>query len=115
MARRQDFTSFIGEDLTLSVTMTPTTDITGWTFEFTARDPVGNATKFLEKLDAAFTIDNAAGGVFSVSISDTDTDTVSPTTGQIDYSIKRMDAGSETVLTYGVWTLTLPATRDNDS
>jgi hypothetical protein len=117
MAFRQDFESFLGEDITLAVTMSPVPSggIAGWTLEFTARTPVINAAKYLEKLNAAFTIDDPDLGTFHVDIADTDTE-VSPSTETVDYaySIKRVDAGKETILVWGTWTLRTPATRDTN-
>jgi len=116
MAIRQDFESFIGEDIRLRTTLTPTTDILGYTFEFTARTDVLATGKFLEKLNASFTIEDADAGIFYTNITDAETDIATPTADTVvyDYSIKRMDSGLEAVLVWGTWTLRAPATRDND-
>lgn len=117
MAVRNNFSSFLGEDIRLRTTLNPVPSggIATWTFEFTARTPVESATKYLEKLNAVFTIEDADLGIFYVDISDADTE-VSPSGSSTDYefSIKRVDSGSESILVYGTWTLNTPATRDTD-
>lgn len=118
MALRQDFETFVGEDFRLRVTLNPvpTGGIAAYTFEFTSRMPVTDATVFIEHLNADFTIEDADAAIFYVDIADTETDTTPlPTIGDYAYSIKRMDAGQEAVLVHGTWTLSLPATRDNDA
>ena len=118
MAIRQDFTSFVGEDIRLRTTMTTNEDITGWTFTFTSKAATSDVANFIEHLNAVFTIEDAGSastpGIFYTDIPDTETDTTTggATAGDYAFDIKRIDAGVESILVYGTWTLANTPSRD---
>jgi len=104
MAALANLSFYRGEDITLTVTMTPVTDITGWTLQFTVRKQYGDTTALLAKtVGAGVTITDATNGVFTVALASAET------TG-LDlrayvYDIQRTNAGNRTVLTIGSVTL----------
>lgn len=122
MAMKQDITAadlwFAGEDKQLEFEVlqsdgaTPQ-DVTGWTFEWSVRRRSWDADPpTLQKTSAAggITITGAFNAVRTsntqrvvVTVADTDTENLDP----LDYAhaLKRIDAGSETVLAYGDFTL----------
>jgi hypothetical protein len=91
---------FKGEALTLSFTMTPVTNITGWTITFTLKraqtDPVAVKTQ-------AAVIVSGPAGTFTVSLLKADTN-IKP--GTYYYDVQRTDGGSEAVLSIGTFTIT---------
>lgn len=96
MAATQDLSWYRGEDVTLAVTLSPTTDITGWTLSFKVKQ---NATDATALLTVAGSITGAAAGTFSVSL--TAAQTASVPTGVYVYDIWRTDSGAATALTVG--------------
>jgi hypothetical protein len=94
-----------GEDVLLTVTMTPTTDITGWTLTFTMKQYFGDAAALITKSGS---ITSAVGGIFTITINSADTATLDP--GSYQYDIWRTNTGYATVLTQGILKL-LPETR----
>ena len=114
MAKRTDFSLFLGEDRRLSFHILSASgdtaeDITGWSNSFMVK-------RGLEDLDGDALITNTSGvvsGVFNsdpdvnaqrfvVTIADTDTDTLDP--GPAYWELKRTTAGYETTLAYGTLT-----------
>lgn len=98
MAQANDFTTYRGEDVVLTFTMTPTTNISGWTIDFNARRSLTDPTIFLT---VAGVVTNAAAGIFTVTLSAANTLTVS---GSVPYDVVRTDSGSVAVLSIGTWT-----------
>ena len=49
MAAIANISFYKGEDVTLTVTMSPATTITGWTLQFTLRKQFGDATALVTK------------------------------------------------------------------
>ena len=115
MAKRTDFSLFLGEDRQLSFTILSASgdtaeDVTGWGCSFMVK-------RGLEDLDGDALITNTSGVVsgvynsdpdvntqrFVVTLADTDTDTLSP--GAVHWELKRTTAGYETPLAYGTLTL----------
>jgi len=82
----------------LTVTMNPTTNITGWTFTFTLRK-IGSSAL----ITVSGVITNAAGGVFTVSLTKAQTSSIAK--NAYDYDIWRTNSGSEARLVYGTVTL----------
>jgi len=110
MAENQDFSMFRGEDKVLEVTLVPAVVITGWALTFTLRLSTSGPTALVEKTVAdGIVITGGATGVFQVTLADTDT--VSLTPGKYVFDCKRTDAGSETILVYGILTLLAEVTR----
>ena len=99
MANIANITFYKGEDVTITVTMSPATNITSWTFVFTAKDKLGG-TQALQKTNASFTIADALNGVFRFTLSATDTGTTLSVRTYV-YDIQRTNSGSATVLVTG--------------
>ena len=81
-----------GEDVTLSFTMNPVVDITGWTLEFNIEQ---SGTVVLTK---SASVTDGPNGLFSVSLTDADTDGLA---NNYTYDVWRTDDGSESVLAIG--------------
>jgi hypothetical protein len=77
----------------ISLTMAPTTDISGWTFTMTIRQ------NGVVKLTKAGVIVSASGGVASFSYTGTETGTLAE--GNYDYDVWRTNSGAETQLAIG--------------
>jgi len=104
MASIANISFYKGEDVTLTVTMSPITNITGWTIQFTVRKAYGDATALITKTTGAgIAITNATNGVFTVTIASADTSGLEQRA--YVYDISRTDAGNRTVLTIGNLTL----------
>lgn len=88
---------FRSEDVTINVTMTPTTDITGWTLSFVAINSSG-VTTISKTSGSGITITSPSAGMFSVSISSTDTTIAYDS---YTYAIRRTDSGFNAVLCNG--------------
>ena len=84
---------------TLRVTMSPATDITGWTFILTIRQD--GISKFSSTTTV---VEDAANGIFTISMTGTQTGTLP--LGFYDYDIWRTNSGSETQLCIGPLTVT---------
>lgn len=86
-------TMYRGEDATITFTMSPVEDITGWAVEFNVRDSTGVI------IQVSGSIDDGPNGVFSFNLADTLTDSLTP--GRYKYDAWRIDAGAEFVLARG--------------
>lgn len=111
MAIRDDITKdddfYTGEDKTLTVTVyeadgTTPQNITGWSLSYrwkrSLSDPDSDAV-LTKTTSSGITLTTPASGVCTVTIADTDTDSLEARTYY--HELKRTDAGSETVLTTG--------------
>ena len=96
MATFGDFTVFKDTDVTLTVTLSPVVDITGWTLSMVVRKQYGATAA----MTIAGVITGATTGVFTFAIADTDTENLD--TGAYVYDVLRTTAGSETVLASGI-------------
>jgi len=104
MAANANISFYRGEDVTLTVTMSPATNITGWTLQFTVRKAYGDAAALITKTTGAgITITDATNGVFTVSIASADTLDLEQRAYVFD--IQRTNSGNRTVLTIGNLTL----------
>lgn len=94
---------FIGEDKTLSFAVVDASavavNITGWALEWVLRRDAGDAALITKTVGSGITITNGAGGLCSVAIADTDTDNLDE--GGYWHALRRTDAGTETVLSFG--------------
>lgn len=104
----EDDDLYVGEDKSLVFTVyqsdgTTAQNITGWTLSYMwKRSPsAADSAAVLTKTTAAggIVLTTAASGICTVTIADTDTDSITP--GTLYHELKRMDAGNETVLTTG--------------
>lgn len=82
------------ESPTLRVSMTPATDITGWTFQINVR-----RAGVVVLQSTTFVITDAANGVVSFTLTSAQTGAMSP--GDYDYDVWRIDAGNEKRLCWG--------------
>lgn len=104
MATSANISFYKGEDITLTVTMSPVTNITGWTLQFMVKKQYGDATAQITKtVGSGITITDATNGVFTVAIARADTSGLDP--GVYVFDIQRTNAGNQTVLTIGNLTL----------
>jgi hypothetical protein len=87
-AKGQDATIYVGEDVTLRVTMSPPTNISGWTIEYTTAGIAKDAS-----------IIDAEAGVFEVSLASNDTGILGP--GSRPHAFWRMDENNVRPLTLG--------------
>lgn len=98
MAQIQDLGPiYRGEDVTLVFTMTPTTDITGWTISTRVKQTATDPTSLVS---ASATITNAAAGIFTVALSAAQTNLLPA--GQLPYDVWRTDSGSAAALSVGM-------------
>jgi len=100
MAVRNDIEFFRGEAISLSFTMTPTTDITGWTITLTIRINANDPAFVLQKTPASLT--TPASGIFSFALASTETRLL---VGKYAYDVQRVDSGSEATLSIGNMTV----------
>ncbi len=105
---------FLGEDRKLRFTVEDASglaqDISGWTLEWVLRErPWGTQALITKTTGAGITITNASGGVCEVAIADDDTLSLPP--GGYFHTLRRTNAGAETVLAFGDAVLQQPATR----
>lgn len=105
---------FIGEDRVLEFTIVDASDvavnISGWSLEWVLRrDPSSSAATLTKTTVSGITITNGAGGVCQVAIADTDTIDMEP--GGYHHTLRRADAGFETVLAFGPFDLQQADTR----
>jgi hypothetical protein len=104
MASVANIAFYQGEDVTLTVTMTPATNITGWTLRFSLKKQYADAAALITKSSGAgLTITDAANGVFKVTL--TSADSAALDLGNYVYDIQRIDSSSRTVLTIGNLTI----------
>ena len=102
MAIKTDIEFHVGEDKSLVVTVTGT-DITGWTIEFAMAQEYGGPALFTKTVGSGIALTTPASGIFTVTISDTDTDGLEA--GDYVWDAKRTTAGQEYVVAYGKATL----------
>lgn len=101
MALQQDLGTFLrGEDLSLVFTLTPLTDITGWTIVFTAKTAPESTTSLLS---ISGSVTTAASGIFTVPV--TAAQTLGLTANTYAYDIWRTDSGSAAGLSIGSFTM----------
>lgn len=95
MAVLQDITTYKAQATTLNFTMSPVTDITGWTIVFTLKQAITDASAVLT---LSATIVSAAAGTFKVVMTKAH---LTKPPGVYVYDVQRTDSGSETVLSIG--------------
>lgn len=105
MAVKQDFEMHRGQDFSLRVVMSPATDITGWTLQFTLKNTATDASALFTKTTTAgtITISDATNGIFAVTILSANTSGL--TSGPYVYDVQRTDSGSRTPIVYGMLNL----------
>lgn len=98
---------FLGEDKSLPVTVyqsdgSTAQNITGWSISFMLKKKQTDsdaAAKITKTTASGITLTTPASGLLTISIADTDTDSLAADTYW--YEVKRTDAGFESILTYG--------------
>lgn len=93
---RQNIVLVRDEDVTITLSMAPQTSVSGWTTALTVYAQIGDTTA---EITVAGSISDATTGVITFAIADTDTASLTP--GVKTWTIRRTDAGSETVLAHG--------------
>jgi hypothetical protein len=104
MSAQNNIAIFQGEDIVLSFTMVPPTDITGWTIVSTIRDKLGGALQF----NPVVSITDAGRGKFKLALGRSNTSNLSP--GDYVWDARRTDSGSNSVLAHGEMTVRQPVT-----
>lgn len=101
---------FLGEDKTLQFTVVDSVgaaqNITGWALEWVLRRGEGLTALLTKTTGAGITLTTPASGICTVTIADTDTDDFEP--GGYWHTLRRTDAGTETVLAFGNVVLNAP-------
>lgn len=95
---------FSGTDITLQFSMTPVTNVTGWTVLLSFKKNVSDNT-FIKQYatGSGVTVTDVGNGVWSVNISRADTLLFTVVPGTYCYSFERTDSGFATVLVYGAF------------
>jgi len=104
---------FVDEDKTVKLELLDTSDVpvdmSGWTVVLDVRSTDKSGTSLLSKT-ASITgsynstrASNTQRAVFTIADTDQPASTFTRTSTPYRYSIKRTDAGSETILAYGNW------------
>ena len=96
MAQPNNFEFFKGEHPIITFTMTPTTDITGWTITFTLKDSLDNPQTAL--LTVSATLTTPASGIFTVELTAAQ---MTRACKQYGYDVWRTDSGAEACLSVG--------------
>jgi hypothetical protein len=95
---------FQGEDVTLTFSMTPPQDITGWTLTCTVKNQLGGTTQFT----VTPTILDTGRGVFQAVWGRSNTSGLTP--GDYVWDVRRTDTNNNTVLAHGEATVKQPVT-----
>jgi hypothetical protein len=103
MSVTSNLTFFRGEDITLTFTMQPPRDITGWSITFKLATTLGGTVQFAKSVGSGVTLTDAGRGVFQVSIASADT--ASLAVGRYVWDVRRTDAGNKATLADGYLTL----------
>lgn len=99
-AIQSNFSLYKGEDVVVTDSMTPVTNITGWSLQFTLRKNYGDATALVTKtVGAGITVTDATNGVFKITLASADTANLA--LGNYVYDVERTDVGNRTVLSIG--------------
>ncbi len=102
MASRANWWGSQGTDITLEITMTPITNISGWSLMFELGVlPFDNTAALITKTTAGggITIVDALNGIFRVLLTKAETDPL----GALNYyhEIRRIDVNDEALISYG--------------
>jgi hypothetical protein len=106
LAINQTIEIYRGEEVELPFTLTPVTDISGWTIQFTVAKGPNSSIKTIDTM--AGTITSAVDGEFSVNLTAEVTGGINP--GNYYYDVWRTDADSERVIAAGLFRV-LPVAR----
>jgi predicted RecA/RadA family phage recombinase len=99
-AIQANFSIYKGEDVAITDSLSPVTNITGWSLQFTLRKNYGDTSAILTKtIGAGITVTDVTNGVFKIALANADTANLAP--GVYVYDVERTDAGNRTVLTIG--------------
>jgi hypothetical protein len=90
---------FQGEYIVLTFTMTPTTDITGWTIVFNVAKSAGSTAKVITNLGCTLT--TPVSGIFTATL--TDVVTLAIPVNSYYWDAWRIDASNERMLAYGTF------------
>lgn len=94
---QNDITVYRGEAATLTFTMTPVVDITGWLISMVVKRKWVDSSALL---NMSGTVTNGPNGVFTVDITNNQIKTTLGV-GLFAYDVQRTTSGSETVLSIG--------------
>ena len=96
----QDVTIYRGQVATLTFTMTPVVDISGWDIRYTAARALGSSGKAIPMKQA--TVISGPLGMFRVTLTAAETD-IRP--AEYQHDAWRVDTGLETPLAFGTLTV----------
>lgn len=97
MATINNISIYKGEAVVINFTMSPVTDITGWTISLTIRTNANDVGSAL--LTVAGVVVSAVAGTFKFTLTSAQTKIA---VGNYAYDVQRIDAGGESVLSLGV-------------
>jgi hypothetical protein len=95
MSITQNLRFFRGEDITLSFSMQPPQDITGWNLTLKIADTLGGTVRVTKTA----TIDDAGRGTFHFTVASADT--AGLTVGRYVWDVRRTDSGSKSTVADG--------------
>ncbi len=104
MSVQSNLEFFQGEDIFLTLVLTPPQDITGWTLQGTVRNALGGTVQF----SYAGVVSDAGRGTFTITWGRSNTSTLAP--GDYVWDVRRTDSGKNTVLAHGQITVKQPVT-----
>lgn len=96
MAQHNDGSFYRGEDVVITVTMSPVTNISGWTIAGQVKNLLTDPTALIT---LAGTVTNASAGIFTVPL--TAAQTLSLAAGSYPYALERTDSGSSALISEG--------------
>lgn len=99
----QDFSIYAGEAVTITVTLTGSGSITGWTLVCKISNPPYVAALVTRTIGSGVTITDAANRIITITLTSAQTTLLGA--GAYKWSLARTDSGSETVLTVGSITI----------
>jgi len=98
---------YAGEDGTISCTMSPVVNITGWALKFTVRKTLNILPILITKITGGdITITDGPNGKFDIDMNSADTASATP--GDYFFDIQRTDAGFKSELGIGTFTILNP-------
>src|SRR6185295_19810429 len=98
MAATANMSYYRGEDVDITVTMSPVEDITGWSITFTVRKTFNVLPILIQKsVGSGITITDGPNGVFVIHVDSADTANLD--VGAYHFDIQRTDVGNLVELT----------------
>jgi hypothetical protein len=105
MASESNLSSFWGEDVEITVTMTPATVISGWSLQFSIKQLYSDPAPIFSIVSGlGITITDPTNGVFTITIPSALSQMLTKRRVYV-WDCQRVDSGARTVLAYGNYTI----------